>query len=148
MKIKTSLEKGKLMENEWKNDDKLNSLVNNCINIENNLKDIILINESIEKFNKCDKINLKFINDNDNLIKKIKSFGYLSIFDSLIIKTEDILGKFIKLINNTKIANNMKLLYRVSRDQINYQSIVNKINNKSNLLFLYLTGKDWSFYSN
>ena len=148
MKIKTSLEKGKLMENEWKNDDKLNSLVNNCINIENNLKDIILINESIEKFNKCDKINLKFINDNDNLIKKIKSFGYLSIFDSLIIKTEDILGKFIKLINNTKIANNMKLLYRASRDQINYQSIVNKINNKSNLLFLYLTGKDWSFYSN
>ena len=72
MKIKAYLEKGKLMENEWKNDDKLNSLINDCINIEISLKDIILINENIEKFNKCDKINLKFINHNDNLIESRK----------------------------------------------------------------------------
>ena len=43
------------------------------------------------------------------------------------------------------IINNMKLLYRSSRDGFNYLSIVNKINNKSNLLFLYLTGKDRIF---
>ena len=145
MIIKKSLEKGKLIENEWKNNDKLNSLVNDCINIEISLKDIILINESIEKFNKCDKINLKFINHNDNLIEDIKSFGCLPIFESLILKTDKILNKFIKLINNNKITNNMKLLYRSSRDGFNFQNIVNKINNKSNLLFLYLTGKDRIF---
>ena len=145
MKIKAYLEKGKLIENQWKNDDKLNSLINDCINIEISLKDIILINENIEKFNKCDKINLKFINHNDNLIKEIKNFGCLSIFDSLILKTDYILDKFSKLINNAKITNNMKLLYRSSRDGFNFQSIVNKINNKSNLLFLYLTGKDRIF---
>ena len=39
----------------------------------------------------------------------------------------------------------MKLLYRSSRDGFNFQNIVNKINNKSNLLFLYLTGKDRIF---
>ena len=43
------------------------------------------------------------------------------------------------------IINNMKLLYRSSRDGFNYLSIVNKINNKSNLLFLYSTGKDRIF---
>ena len=39
----------------------------------------------------------------------------------------------------------MNLLYRSSRDGFNYLSIVNKINNKSNLIFLYLTGKDRIF---
>ena len=39
----------------------------------------------------------------------------------------------------------MNLLYRSSRDGFNYLSIVNKINNKSNLIFLYLTGNDRIF---
>ena len=43
------------------------------------------------------------------------------------------------------MMNNMNLLYRSSRDGFNYLSIVNKINNKSNLIFLYLTGKDRIF---
>ena len=51
--IKLSLEKGKLINNEWNNNDsdKLNLLINNCINIENNIKSIKSINESIEKYN-------------------------------------------------------------------------------------------------
>ena len=32
----------------------------------------------------------------------------------------------------------MNLLYRSSRDGFNYLNIINKINNKSNLIFLYL----------
>ena len=42
-KIKNSLEKGKLIEKEW-NDNNLNSLINDCINIENNIKKINEIN--------------------------------------------------------------------------------------------------------
>ena len=148
LKIKTSLEKGKSMENEWNNNDKINSLINDCINVENNLKDINLINENIEKFNKCEKLNLKFLNETDKLITKIKNFGTISKlpnYDSLILKNENVLFKFIILIENDKITKNMKLLYRSSRDGFNYLSIVNKINNKSNLLFLYLTGKDRIF---
>ena len=148
IKIKISLEKGKLIENEWNNNDKLNSIINDCINIENNLKDIKIINEKIEKFNKNDKINLKFINNTDNIFSEIKNFGCLtslSNYDSLILKNENILFKFIKLIGNDKITNKMNLLYRSTRDGFNYLSIVNKINNKSNLLFLYLTGKDRIF---
>ena len=40
-KIKLSIEKGKIIENKWK-DNKLNSLINDCLNIEKNIKYIIL----------------------------------------------------------------------------------------------------------
>ena len=35
-----SLEKGKNIENEWNDENKLNSLINDCITIENNIKEI------------------------------------------------------------------------------------------------------------
>ena len=39
-KIKISLEKGKALDKEWDDDNKLNSLINDCINIENNIQEI------------------------------------------------------------------------------------------------------------
>ena len=39
----------------------------------------------------------------------------------------------------------MNLLYRSSRDEFNYLNIINAINNKSNLIFLYLTENDKIF---
>ena len=45
-KIKISLQKGKEIENKL-NNNKLNLLINNCINIENNIKNIKILNESI-----------------------------------------------------------------------------------------------------
>ena len=41
--IKLSLEKGKLIDKEWDNIN-LNSYINDCINIENNIKNINTIN--------------------------------------------------------------------------------------------------------
>ena len=49
-KIKISIEKGKLIENDWNDDNKLSLLINNCINIENCLKDFNLINDNIKDF--------------------------------------------------------------------------------------------------
>ena len=49
--INQSLQKGKIEENEWNEKNKFNSLINNCVNVENNLKDINKINESIQKCN-------------------------------------------------------------------------------------------------
>ena len=49
-KIKISLEKGKEIENNW-NNNKLISLINSCLNIENNIKEIKLLNENIIKTN-------------------------------------------------------------------------------------------------
>ena len=77
--IKISLENGKVLDKEWDdNKKKLNSIINDCINIENNIKNIDEINKSIEKCN-SQKINIKFIPDNDDeineVIEKIKKFG-------------------------------------------------------------------------
>ena len=47
-KIKIILEKGKIINKEWINDNKLNPLINDCINIENNIKDINNFNEIIK----------------------------------------------------------------------------------------------------
>ena len=65
-KIKLSLERGKLIENEWNDNNKLNMIINDCINIENNLKDINIINESINKYNSKNKINIQFNAETDN----------------------------------------------------------------------------------
>ena len=50
-KIEISLKKGKFLDNEWDNDDKLYLSINNCINIENNIKDINILKEKIKNCN-------------------------------------------------------------------------------------------------
>ena len=50
-KIKSSIEKGKYLSKEWDNDNNLITIINNCINVENNIKEINKINESMKKFN-------------------------------------------------------------------------------------------------
>ena len=69
-KIKISLEKGKEIEKEW-NDDKLNALINDCINIENNIKNINIINEIIKKCDRNKNITIKFYPQNEEGMKEI-----------------------------------------------------------------------------
>ena len=76
-KIKRSLEKGKLIDKEW-DDNNLYSYINDCINIENNIKNINIINENINKCNINNKIKFQFTpKDNilDKFLETIKSFG-------------------------------------------------------------------------
>ena len=72
-KIKLLLEKGKKTDNEIKN-DKLNLLINQCLYIENKVKDINIINEnSFFMVNKSVKISL--IWDFTFIPKKKKKFN-------------------------------------------------------------------------
>ena len=48
-----------VIEEHW-NENKLNSLINDCLNIENNINNINKINESIKK-NNSNNIDLNFI---------------------------------------------------------------------------------------
>jgi len=81
-KVKTSLEKGKIIQNEWKNYS-LNSLINDCINIENNIRNIKILN----KINFNDNYNFKFIqNQYNNLIKSIKIYGIIEKKNTFIFK--------------------------------------------------------------
>ena len=145
-KIKTSLEKGKLLDNDWNDNNKLSFSLNNCIDIEDNIKKINIINNNIQKCKLNKDVNISFNIDDDylnNYLKNIKTFGCLndlSNIDSVILKNKDDLTKFINLLSTKIKINNTKLLYRFSRDGLQFNNIKNKINNKSNLIFLFSTG--------
>ena len=83
-KIKVSLDKGKQINKEWDNEN-LISYINDCINIENNIKNIDIIKESINKYKTNNKVKIEFSPNEESLndfIKTINSYGivYLNIF--------------------------------------------------------------------
>ena len=70
------LEKGKLIEKEDNNN--LSSFINDCIVIENNIKDIITINDNIKKCNNSKNIKIKFFPEEkgvNDFIENIKNLG-------------------------------------------------------------------------
>ena len=76
--IKLLLEEGKISDKDWNDGEKLNFIINSCIKIEDNIKNIKIINESIKnrKINKDLKIEFIFEKENfDCFIEDIKSFG-------------------------------------------------------------------------
>ena len=77
-KVKISLEKGKTLDKDW-NDNELNCIINDCIEIENNIKDINIINQNIQKCNSNKNKEIKF-NENgiNNILNIIKNFGKIS----------------------------------------------------------------------
>ena len=103
-KIKKSLEKGKMCEKQW-NDNNLNSLINDCINIENNIKKIKEINQNIEKYNSNNQ-KIKFFPEKEKEIKefleKIKIFGDVNIDNSFSFKFKP--GKNYIVSNNGLVA--------------------------------------------
>ena len=75
-KIKESLERGKLIYKKW-NNNKSNILLKDCLNIENKIKEINLINKKISK-GKSKNIIIKFNPKEDGIdyfLTKIKNFG-------------------------------------------------------------------------
>jgi len=92
-KIDKSLKKGKLINKDWNNNCNLSSIINDCINIENNINDIKKINESMKKLDNYNELEIDFFpekeNEINNYLIKIKDFGEINIGkmfnDSLII---------------------------------------------------------------
>ena len=150
-KIQKSLEKRKISDDDWNNNNKLSSLINDCINIENNIKTINYINDNIKNSNNFKKIKIGFApKDINEFIQNIKKFGKIDVFlpqfeDSLILKNKDDLKKLLELISNSVEINNTKLIYRSTRDGNTFKNVVDKLKNKSNLIFIYLTGNERIF---
>jgi len=127
-KVKISLEKGKIINNEWDNDNKLNSLINDCINIENNIKEINIINENIKKCNNSNDMKVTFSPDEESKIneflEKITSFGRIGCVESNL----NIMNLNSKIIDNNEYKKILKnwinpqkiikaeLLYRLSEN--------------------------------
>ena len=78
-KIKISLEKGKLLDKDWGNDNKLYLSINNCINIENSINNINKLKEKVKQCNNNINSNVIFYPKEDKEINlfldKIKFFG-------------------------------------------------------------------------
>ena len=143
-KIKTSLEKTKINDKEWNDESNLPFLLNNCINIENTIKDINIINEKIENYNNPMNSKIIFLpednNEISNFIKIIKSFGKIVNYesfleDSIIIKNNNSYCNSIKIwINSNKLIST--LLYRKSENDDSYNTFHKLCDNKGATLTL------------
>ena len=71
-KIKISLENGKKIVKEW-DENKLNILINDSLNIENNIKDINHIEKTIQKSNLNDSSKIKFAHSNEEFNQLLDS---------------------------------------------------------------------------
>ena len=79
-KIQELLENGKLIDKDWDDNNRLNRLINDCINIENNIKNINNINQKIKKYILNKNVLIKFNPEEDGinaLLKTIKNFGMI-----------------------------------------------------------------------
>ena len=149
--IKICLEEGKIINNKNKI-EKLNIFIQDCINIEKNIKTIQIIEEKINKFNSFD-IKMKFIPnleefENNQIIKGIKNFGeiindYICNLDkSLIIKNNKEYNKALKEWINPSKNIEAQLLYRFSRDGENISKFHELCDNKGATLTLFKVEKD------
>ena len=137
-KIKLSLNEGKSIDNNWNiNNNKLNLLMNNCINIETNIKEIIYDVKNINKFNDIINYKIEFETKDIKSINDIKYFGEISckkilriLSDSLIInKNKVFIESLISWINpENEITTN--LLYRKSIDGDSYDTFHRLCDNK------------------
>ena len=147
-KIKIALERGIKMDEEWNDDKKLCSLINDCINIENNIKDINNINDSMKKCNNSFNIKISFIPEKEEEITKIVNsfyeFGHIYseedlFYDSLILNNnKNYIDNILKWINKNNIIRT-ELLYRKSKDGDSIDTFHKLCDNKENNLILIKT---------
>ena len=77
--VKNLLDKGKIEEKEWEDKTKLSKLINECINIEDAIKDINTIYDKIKTFNDKKEIKFEFNPKEKGLLKEVKKFGNVKI---------------------------------------------------------------------
>ena len=79
--VKISLENGKINEKDWEDETKLNKLVNECIKIENTIKNINITYDKIKEYNSNKNIEFEFTPKNEDLkeeLDRIKNFGKIN----------------------------------------------------------------------
>ena len=147
-KIKTSLEKGKLIDKQWNdNNNKLNSLIHYCLNIEENIQNINNINENLEKFRTMD-LSLRFYPEDKGVkefIQNIQIFGEIeknskNKFDSKIEFDQELVKSWL---NNRGFIS--ELLFRKTRDGSTPKDFHNKCDNKGITIIFIETTKGYKF---
>ena len=142
-KIKIALEKAKNILSENVNNVKLNSLINDCINVENKAKEIKDIYDIIKKCNSNKDLKINYnMNDEDvnKFIEEIKTFGSISSNEI------NIDSKIVTQIDMIKIKNWLKesygeikryeLIYRATQHGDSNSISFGKCKNIPNLLWI------------
>ena len=151
-KIKKSLEKCKVIEN-YNEGNKIISLINECLTIENNIDEINKINDSINKYNNYTNINIVFYPKEEDdiqiskIINDIKIFGNIyksnDLFEGSSIIANDINKHYI-LINwikeeVNKKSINSRLIFKMSTHGYNCEDFHKYCDNKNPTLVLIQT---------
>ena len=125
--IKINLNKGKIIDNEWNDNNKLNYIIYDCINIENNIKDINEINDKIKRGNSYDN-EMQFISDNEinKFLEMIKSFGKIISINK--INNKDL---FENILKKSKIIENEEQIKKLK----SWLPYLNKDNIKCKLIY-------------
>ena len=92
--VKISLEKGKINEKEWEDENTLNKLINNCIIIENNIENINLVYSKIDSYKtkKDSEFELEPKRDETNeFLENIKSYGKIKLIEINNINKKEII---------------------------------------------------------
>ena len=135
-------------------DDKIVLFINDCINIENNIKDINIINENINKCKNDVDVEIKFKCEKELslILESIKKFGNISvesnIIDSLILnkkkdKQEIIINWIKEKTNKDKI--NFEKIFTMSLNGSSSKDFHNYCDNKGPTLTLVKTTKNKIF---
>jgi len=148
-KIKIAKEKGSQIDKQWNDDNKLNLIINECININNIMNDINYINKNIKIYKNSINYNFNFILDEKckkNFFEEIKNVGYLIENENDFIN----IGKISKIINsnyefvnsiknwiNSKESMNIELLYRLSDNGEKFSTFHELCDNKGPNLILF-----------
>ena len=156
-KIKLSLEKCKLInKEESKNNDELISLIDKCISIENNIKEIDDIKKNIKKYENSNDYETKFIpeeNEINNFLNEIKKFGKIIYFNSKPFKASIIgndINKQSAIINwilekTNKYNINLELLFKMSLNGSKCDDFHRLCDNKGPTLTLVKTTENYIF---
>ena len=160
-RAKISLEKGKeiSIDNKWDDENILNSLINDCINIENEIFEINKINTTIQKLSNNDKTNINFFPKEENkineFIKNINSFGKIAInmyegfFKNSTIFMNDDCNNYEFILKEIENKNGkikeLKLIYRASRDGDSINNCFVKSDGIQNIILLIKTHNNTRF---
>ena len=140
--IKMSLEKGKLINDEkkWNDNKAIYSIIKDCINIENNIKEINSINDNLKNGNIINEVEINFSPENnelDDFIQSVKTFGKIISKTYIINKNDfDLISSWI----NKNIIN-YELLYKATVDGDSIDDFIKKCENKGPTILIIKSKK-------
>ena len=111
--VKLSLEKVKMNENDWNDDNLLPKLINESINIENAIININNVYEKIKKFNSNEEYLVEFEPKNNeckkDLLEGIKNYGNLKVIKPKKLNIENKIRNNLNERDNANHMNNMNI---------------------------------------